>query len=185
MKTIFEKLCGKYFVLLINLLLLINCSDKATNPLPQVKECSAEELKVFGTILDNIKLPSNQNVILLKDSTITPGSYAIREYSYFYALEEDTYNSFDACYNNRVALGSIPPTQKEYVYFLSKYNGSYYDANVYRLFFFSRVGFNKNQTQAFVFVSEGSYQNAKEYYLILENINNVWEIKSNILIGMS
>ncbi len=158
--------------------------------LPEYLTVSSDEMKIYGRAIDDIKFNSSRDVIYINDSTRKMPSYAIRDYTYiknsYQALEEETYNSFLENSKKRLSIKSIPTTQKEKVFLCVKCGSSIIDDKLYGLISFTSVGFNKSHTQAIVFVTMyAGWWSGSEYYWTFELKNNVWEVQSYVLVGIT
>lgn len=179
-------------VLLFASIIFTKCKNGISDllPMPENSIVSSDELKIYGKAIDAIHFNSSRDVIYINDTTRKVPSYAIRNYSYIKSsypiFEEETYNSFLENSKKKLLIKSIPSTLKEKVYLCVRCGDSILDDKLYGLISFSSVGFNKSHTQALVFVTmyAGSWSGS-EYYLTFELKNNVWEVQSYILIGMT
>lgn len=179
-------------VLLFASIIFTKCKNDIVTPkiLPEYLTVSSDEMKIYGRVIDGVKFNSPRDVIYISDTTRVVYQYAIRSYSYikssYPALEEETYNSFIENSKKRLSIKSVPPTQKEKVFLCTNWDNSIFNDKTYGLFIFSSVGFNKSHTQAIVeVVYSAGRESWLEYYLTFELKNNVWEVQSNILVGIT
>lgn len=186
-----KKFCNGLFFFMIAVL-FSHCTSPSISPLvgPKYAITSADELRIYATALDSIHHPIYRNIIFVYDTTRILSGYALRGYDYvqssYPGFEEETYNSFLGNNEKKFVMLSKPPAKNANVFLYSKRQGSIDDPNVYGMIRFSCVGFNKNKTQAIVFVSDyrGSQQ-LVEYYLTFAYKNDAWQVMSYVLIGIT
>ncbi len=179
----FKLLKHTFFLLLFiiwALLILQSCLiDK--NPI-------GNDYQLYGKILDHIKLEYPHTTILIKDTTIFLDITRIRNsvIKQFPDIDSTIFSIYVEINQSSEQIKYIPPTNHEKVYFLDNYNGSLRDEEVYGLISFSRVAFNKMNSQAIIcFEDYGAPLNAAASLAYFRYNNNEWELEGYYLIWIS
>lgn len=172
-------------LIFISVIFVVNCEKNITNYCNNYLEC---EYRLYGKILDNIELEGPHTTILINDSTIhldisRVKNQVIEKYPYIDATLFSIYDEI-----NRVSeqIKRIPQTKKTKVYFLSEYNGSLGDEEVYGLISFSRIAQNESNDQVIICYKDyGAPLVATACLVYFRYKEDEWELTEYFLIWIS
>jgi hypothetical protein len=166
----------KYILSFVFMALLVSCTDKSNEK--ETVLFTSDELNIINGIIKTIN-QENKVVIINENIEIT---YTTQDnnrndiYKYLKRnIDNDLLNSFKKNNNKQMKLGKSIVFDFNFIW----WNGLYWTNDpikYYGIITFSKIGFNKEQTKAIIYIGMMMESAGEGNYYILEKENDKWEI---------
>jgi hypothetical protein len=169
---------GKYILGFVFMMLLVSCVNKPNEK--AIVSFTSDELNIINEIIETLN-QENKIVILNENLEIT---YTTQDnnrnsiYKYLkrtQKIDNDLLNSFKENNNKQMKLEKNIVFDFNFIW----WNGSYWTNDpikYYGITTFSKIGFNKGQTKAIIYIGIMTENEGKGNYYILEKTDNEWKI---------